>query len=130
METGDKNRNMSQRHTLFCEKSLGKIDAKDVKLFWNGSVREFYCLKEFTDYFGESEYFSENFDGEAINWSGVVNFHCVQMSLVMSMHLFLVMIDMTCALFIVFLVSSKGVISLELIFVYLYTRSQSLSNMI
>ena len=129
METGDKNRNVSQRHTLFCEESLGKIDAKDVKLFWNGSVHEFYCLKAFTDYFGESEYFSENFDGEAINWSGVVNFHCVQMSLVMSMHFFLVMIDMTCALFIVFLVSSKDVISLELIFVYLYTRSQSLSNM-
>ena len=26
----------------------------------------------------------QNFDGEA-NWSGVVNFHCMQMSLVMSM---------------------------------------------
>ena len=27
----------------------------------------------------------QNFDGEAINWSGVVNVHCMQMSLVMSM---------------------------------------------
>ena len=30
------------------------------------------------DYFGTSEYFRENFDGEAINWSGVVTFHCMQ----------------------------------------------------
>ena len=42
-------------------------------------------LLESVDYFGESEYFSEGFDGEAINWSGVVNFHCVQMGLVISM---------------------------------------------
>ena len=35
-----------------------------------------------------------------------------------------------CALLIVFLVSSKDVISLELIFVYVYTRSQSLLNTI
>ena len=45
METGDKNGNVSQHHTLFCEESLGKIDEKDVKLFWNESVRKFYCLK-------------------------------------------------------------------------------------
>ena len=45
METADKNRNVSQRHTLFYEESLGKIGAKDVKLFWNRSVREFCCLK-------------------------------------------------------------------------------------
>ena len=30
-------------------------------------------LLESVDYFGESEYFSENFDGEVINWSGVVH---------------------------------------------------------
>ena len=42
-------------------------------------------LLESVDYFGTSEYFKENFDGEAIDWSGVVNFHCVKMSLVMSM---------------------------------------------
>ena len=39
------------------------------------------------DYFGTSKYFSENFYAEAINWSSVVNFHCMQMSLVMMMGL-------------------------------------------
>ena len=35
-------------------------------------------------------------DGEA-NWSGVVNFHCMQMSLVLSvLFLFLAMTEMTC----------------------------------
>ena len=43
-------------------------------------------LPESIDYFGKSEYFSENFNGEAINWSGVVNFLCMQMSLAISMH--------------------------------------------
>ena len=36
---------MSQHHTLFCEESLGKIDAKDVELFRKGSVHELYRLK-------------------------------------------------------------------------------------
>ena len=36
---------LSQRHTLFCEVRLGKIDAKDVELFRKGSVHEFYRLK-------------------------------------------------------------------------------------
>ena len=30
---------------VFCEESLGKINTKDVGLFLNGSVREFYRLK-------------------------------------------------------------------------------------
>ena len=38
-------------------------------------------LLKSVDYFETTE----NFDGEAINWSGVVNFHCMKMSLVMSM---------------------------------------------
>ena len=42
-------------------------------------------LLESVDYFGTSECFTENFDAEAINWSGVVNFHGMKMSLVMSM---------------------------------------------
>ena len=42
-------------------------------------------LLESVDYFETSEYFTENFDGEAINWSGVVNFHGMKMSLVMSL---------------------------------------------
>ena len=73
------------------ESQSGKINAKDVELFRNESVHEFYRLKavstserercrafpervgprilslESVDYFGTSEYFSENFDGEAIN---------------------------------------------------------------
>ena len=48
---------------------------------------------ESVDYFGTSDHFNgqkkknvnhQNFNGEA-NWSGVVNFHCIQVSLVMSM---------------------------------------------
>ena len=57
-KTVEKNRDVSQRHALFCEGSFGKIDAKDVELFRNGSVHES------VDYFGTIEYFSENFDGE------------------------------------------------------------------
>ena len=45
METGDRYRDESQRHGLFCEESLGKIEAKDVELFLNGSVQEFFRLK-------------------------------------------------------------------------------------
>ena len=44
-----------------------------------------FLLLESVDYFGTSECFTENFDAEAINWSGVVNFRCMKMSLVMSM---------------------------------------------
>ena len=49
---------------------------------------------ESIDYFGTSEYFSDNFDGEAINWSGVVNFHCMQMSLMMSVQFISAVIEM------------------------------------
>lgn len=45
METEDKNRDVSQRHALFCEETLGKIDAKDIELFRNGFSHEFYRLK-------------------------------------------------------------------------------------
>ena len=30
---------------MFCEESLGEINGKDVKIFQNGWVHEFYCLK-------------------------------------------------------------------------------------
>ena len=40
---------------------------------------------ESVDYFRASEFFRENFDGKAINWPGVVNFHCMQISLVMNL---------------------------------------------
>ena len=45
METGDKNSDMSQHHALFCEEGLGKIDLKDIALFRNRPVHEFYHLK-------------------------------------------------------------------------------------
>ena len=79
VETADKIRDVSQRHDLFCEESLEKIDVKEIELFRNGSVHVS------VDYLGTIEYFRENFDGEAANWSGVVNFHCMQLSLGMSM---------------------------------------------
>ena len=44
-------------------------------------------LLESVDYFGTSECFTENFDAEAINWSGVVNFHGMKMSLMITMRL-------------------------------------------
>ena len=40
VETVNSNRDVSQRHALLCEESLGMIDAKDVELFRNGSVHE------------------------------------------------------------------------------------------
>ena len=33
VETGDKNRDVPHRYTLFCAERLGKIDEKDVELF-------------------------------------------------------------------------------------------------
>ena len=42
-------------------------------------------LLESVDYFETSECFRENVDGEVINWSGVVKFHCMKIGLVMSM---------------------------------------------
>ena len=45
VETGYENRDMSRRHALFREESLGAIDAKVLELFRNGSEHEFYRLK-------------------------------------------------------------------------------------
>ena len=49
METGDKScdetDNIFRAPYMFCEESLGNIYAKDIELFRNGSVREFYRLK-------------------------------------------------------------------------------------
>ena len=48
VETGDKNRgvtdNIFRAPCMFCEESLGKINEKDVELFLNRSVHEFYRL--------------------------------------------------------------------------------------
>ena len=85
VESGDKNSYVSQHHVLFCEESLGKIDAELLSFSGTGRSTNSIGSLESVDNFGTSECFSENFDGEAINWSGVENFHCMKMSLVMSM---------------------------------------------
>ena len=47
MERGHiiKNCGMTQEPRMFCEESLGKVNAKDLELFRNRLVHEFYCLK-------------------------------------------------------------------------------------
>ena len=46
METVDiKNCGMTQEPQMFCEESLGKVNAKDLELFQNRLVHKFYCLK-------------------------------------------------------------------------------------
>ena len=61
----------------------------DLELFWNGSVHEFYRLKELIGIFGASEHFMSVVEkkGSLIRkgWSRVVNFFRMQMSLVMSL---------------------------------------------
>ena len=64
-----------------CKESLGKINAKDIERFQHGAVREFYRLKALITL---EQVNISVVDGEA-NWSGVVNFHYMQMVLVMSM---------------------------------------------
>lgn len=44
VETRDKNCNVPQRHALFCEDILGKINVKVVKLFQKGSVHQLKAL--------------------------------------------------------------------------------------
>ena len=64
---------------------------RDVQLFLNGSVHEFYHLKVLitleqviTSMVEKKKNINEpNVDDEA-NWLGVMNFHCMQISLVMS----------------------------------------------
>ena len=64
-----------QHHVLFCEESLGKIDAELSSFSGTGRSTNSIGSLESIDNFGTSAYFSENFDGEAINWSYVENFH-------------------------------------------------------
>ena len=46
METGHiKNCGMTQEPRMFCEESSGQVNAKDLELFRNSLVHEFYCLK-------------------------------------------------------------------------------------
>ena len=73
------------------EESFGKINAKDVELFQNGLVHEFYHSKALITLEEvntsvikiKKDLYEQNFNGEA-NRSGVTNFCCMQMSLVMS----------------------------------------------
>ena len=66
-----------------CQSS--KIDEKDVELLRNGSVHKLYHLKalitveKVTTSVAEKKknLSDQNYDGEG-NWSGVVNFHCMQ----------------------------------------------------
>ena len=119
METGDKNIiRAGHAPYMFCEENLGDINAKDVELFWNGSNHKLYHLKALITL--EQVHTSvirkkrRIFDGEA-NWLGVVNFHCIQMSTVMSMQ---VTFDQQWlkwqTTFITFLLSGNDVISLKL----------------
>ena len=58
VETGDKNRDVPQRHASFCEESLGRSDAKDDELF-----HEFYRLKALISLEQVNTNFSKNLDG-------------------------------------------------------------------
>ena len=105
VETRDRDRNVSQRRALFCRERY----VKDIKLFRERDGPRILSLKS-VDYFGTSEYFSENFDIEAINWSGVGNLescdeHAVYFRRWLKWR----------AMFITFLVSGNNVISLELL---------------
>ena len=90
---------------------------KDVELFWNGLVHEFYHLKALitlehviTSVVGKKE--KTLMSKSSMFRSGVVNCRCMQMSLVMTMPLIFGVIEMT-----------HYVHHISLIFVYLRTRS-------
>ena len=64
-----------------------KINAKNVELFRNGLVHEFYHLKALitleqvnTSVVEKKNLYEQHFDGVA-NWSGLLDFHCMQMGL-------------------------------------------------
>ena len=81
VETWDKNCCVSQHHVLFVKKAYAELSN------FSGTGRSTNSIGslESVDNFGTSAYFSENFYGEAIKLSRVENFHCMKMSLVMSM---------------------------------------------
>ena len=102
---------------------------KDVELFPKRVGPRILSL-ESVYYFGTIDYVTSvvenknnllsktDFDGET-NWSGIVNFHCMQKSLVMSMRfiLFSAMIEMT-----------RYLHQVSLSFVYLHTFSNQFRN--
>ena len=76
---------------MFCEESSGKIkESLNLELFRNVSVHEFYRLKalitlEQVNITECSKKKKKEYQLAKLRWSGVVNFHCMQMILVMSM---------------------------------------------
>ena len=72
---------------MSCKRKLRKVNAKDLELFWNRLVH--ITLEQENASVVEkrrilmSKTLNNGADGEA-NWPGVVNFHCMQMSLVLS----------------------------------------------
>ena len=64
---------------MFCEESLGKIKFRAIR---EGVGPRILSL-ESVDYFGASQHYWE-YELLKLPWSGVVNFHCMQMSLGMS----------------------------------------------
>ena len=75
------------------KKAMYRIEGcEDVEIFRNGSVHKFYRLKALitleqviTSVVEKKNNLNEqNFDGED-NWSVVISFHCMQVSLLMSM---------------------------------------------
>ena len=68
---------------MFWEESLRKINKCDLELFRNGSVHEFYRLKELITL--EQVNTSVVEKTILINWSSVVNFYRMQMNLLMSL---------------------------------------------
>ena len=123
---------------MFCERSLGKFNAKDVELSRKWSVHEFYrlktliALKQVNTSVGAKNknlFAVQNFDGEA-NCPGVVNLHCMQMIDVMSKR-FIFGDDWNDAPCLSRLASWQWLISLKsrpLIFVYLYKRTQPIQK--
>jgi len=70
---------------MFHEEWLGKINAKNVELVRNGLVHEFYRLKALitleqvnTSMVEKKNLYEQHFDGGA-NWSGLLDFQCMQM---------------------------------------------------
>ena len=76
---------------------MKKVNRRDLEIFRNGTDHQLYHLKalialeQLNTSVVEKKKKSldaQNFDGEA-NWSGAVNFYCTQMSLVMSVWVYL-----------------------------------------
>ena len=77
VKTGDKNRGVT--------KAMHRIGSCERYRAFPKRVGPQILSLESIDYFGTSDYFSGR--KKEVNWSGVVNFHFMQISLVMYMYL-------------------------------------------